>query len=178
MENKSDSIIAKEALYDFAEQLSKNKVEMGVKLIALPHGDVAALIKLETLEEKTAKAATGDVFIYINLNHCPDLAHSEAISRGYKVEEDHIVTEADDRDISISQLYDKVSRSDILIVATVADLMDGDDIDSMLEVLENLEAMGVTIYSYLEGEHDLDFYIEAAKFTATICKIRDGYNIY
>lgn len=111
------------------------------------------------------------VIIYLNRSKNADLAEYEANAYLSVPDDEKIIIEKnDDYDDAMDALSEALENYAIIVVGSIEDLCEDNDIETLITLLNELDQMDVIISSYIEGTHDAKYFCDmvtlAEKFSS------------
>lgn len=102
------------------------------------------------------------VIIYLNRSKNADLAEYEANAYLSVPDEEKVVIEENDYDDSMDALAEALEANAIIVVGSIEDLCEDNDLEALITLLSELDQMDVIISSYIEGTHDAKYFCDMA----------------
>ena len=103
------------------------------------------------------------VIIYLNRSKNADLAEYEANAYlSVPDDEKMIIEKNDDYDDAMDALAEALEDNAIIVVGSIEDLCEDNDLEALITLLSELDQMDVIISSYIEGTHDAKYFCDMA----------------
>ncbi len=129
------------------------KQENGILILQdiSPVGAEEPIIQLTTRSNGLYNRPSRSPFIFINEQTDTSLAKREARLLSFDIDDEHIFKTDGYSSDEFSRMMDKLRSGDVVIVGSIADFY-VNSIDSLHSAINDLESIGIILYSYSEGE--------------------------
>ena len=102
------------------------------------------------------------VIIFLNRSKNAELAEYEANAYLSIPDEEKVVIEENDYDDAMDALAEALEANAIIVVGSIEDLCEDNDLEALITLLSELDQMDVIISSYIEGTHDAKYFCDMA----------------
>ena len=100
------------------------------------------------------------VIIFLNRSKNAELAEYEANAYLSIPDEEKVVIEENDYDDAMDALSEALENYAIIVVGSIEDLCEDNDLEALIMLLSELDQMNVIISSYIEGTHDAKYFYD------------------